>query len=39
MMTRGIFMANSKKEFPAEAKMLEKALAQQGLMADNGGVR
>jgi ankyrin repeat protein len=39
MMTKGIFMANSKKEFPAEAKMLEKAMAQQGLVAGNGGGR
>jgi len=39
MMTKGIFMANSKKEFPVEAKMLEKAMAQQGLVAGNGGGR
>lgn len=36
MMTKGIFMANSKKEFPAEAEMLKKAMAQQGLVADHG---
>jgi ankyrin repeat protein len=29
MMTKGIFMANSKKEFPVEAEILKKALAQQ----------
>jgi hypothetical protein len=39
MMTKGIFMANSKKEFPVEAEMLKKAMAQQGLLADNGGTR
>ena len=37
MMTKGIFMANSKKEFPIEAEMLKKAMAQQGLLAENGG--
>jgi ankyrin repeat protein len=31
MMTKGIFMANSKKEFPVEAQILEKALAAKGL--------
>jgi len=39
MMTKGIFMANSKKEFPIEAEMLRKAMAQQGLLAENGGTR
>ena len=29
MITKGIFMANSKKEFPAAAKIIEKALAQK----------
>jgi ankyrin repeat protein len=29
MMTKGIFMANSKKEFPTEAQMLQKAMAQK----------
>lgn len=29
MVTKGIFMANSKKEFPAAAKIIEKALAQK----------
>jgi hypothetical protein len=29
MITKGIFMANSKKEFPAAARILEKALAQK----------
>jgi len=33
MMTKGIFMANSKKEFPAAAEILKKALASQGLVA------
>jgi hypothetical protein len=33
MMTKGIFMANSKKEFPAAAEILKKALAKQGLQA------
>lgn len=33
MMTKGIFMANSKKEFPAAAQILKKALAQQGQQA------
>ncbi|HEY4363694.1 MAG TPA: ankyrin repeat domain-containing protein [Bryobacteraceae bacterium] len=31
MMTKGIFMANSKKEFPAEAEILKKALAARNL--------
>ena len=31
MVTKGIFMANSRKEFPIEAKMLKKALAAKGL--------
>jgi ankyrin repeat protein len=39
MMTKGIFMANSKKEFPVEAEMLKKAMAQQGLVADNAAPR
>ena len=29
MITKGIFMANSKKEFPAAALIIEKALAQK----------
>lgn len=29
MVTKGIFMANSKKEFPAAARIIEKALAQK----------
>jgi hypothetical protein len=36
MMTKGIFMANSKKEFPVAAAILKKALAAKGLLADNG---
>jgi ankyrin repeat protein len=32
--TKGIFMANSKKEFPAAAEMLKKAMAEQGLLAE-----
>jgi ankyrin repeat protein len=35
MMTKGIFMANSKKEFPIAAQILKKAMAQQGLVAEN----
>ena len=31
MMTKGIFMANAYKEFPLEAKILQEALAKQGL--------
>ncbi len=34
MVTKGIFMANSKKEFPIAAQMLKKALAEKGLLAD-----
>ncbi|MEO8100317.1 MAG: ankyrin repeat domain-containing protein [Acidobacteriota bacterium] len=30
MVTKGIFMANSKKEFPAAAKIIEKAIAEKG---------
>jgi hypothetical protein len=33
MITRGIFMANSRKEFPAAAEILKKALAEKGLLA------
>jgi hypothetical protein len=33
MITKGIFMANSRKEFPAAAKILEKALAEKGTRA------
>jgi uncharacterized protein len=33
MMTKGIFMANSKKEFPAAAAILKKAMAEKGLLA------
>ena len=35
MMTKGIFMANSKKEFPIAAQILRKAMAQQGLVAQS----
>ncbi len=34
MITKGIFMANSRKEFPAAAKILSKALAGKGLVAE-----
>lgn len=34
MMTKGIFMANSKKEFPAAAKILRKAFQDKGLQAN-----
>jgi hypothetical protein len=37
MITKGIFMANSRKEFPAAAAILNKAIAQQGLRADARG--
>ncbi len=37
MITKGIFMANSRKEFPAAAAILNKAIAQRGLRADAGG--
>ena len=30
---KGIFMANSKKEFPVAAKILKKAMAEKGLVA------
>lgn len=33
MITGGIFMANSRKEFPAAAVILKKALAEKGLVA------
>jgi hypothetical protein len=33
MITQGIFMANSKKEFPIAAKMLKEALAKNVLTA------
>ncbi len=33
--TKGIFMANSKKEFPAAAEILQKAMAEKGLVAAN----
>ena len=35
MITKGIFMANSKKEFPVAAAILKKALAAQGQLAQN----
>jgi hypothetical protein len=35
MITKGIFMANSKKEFPAAARILTTAMAKQGLVASN----
>lgn len=34
MITKGIFMANSRKEFPAAAAILKKALTQKGLVAE-----
>jgi ankyrin repeat protein len=34
-LTKGIFMANSKKEFPVAAEILKKAMAQKGLVASN----
>jgi hypothetical protein len=37
MITKGIFMANSRKEFPAAATILTQAIAQKGLRADAGG--
>lgn len=33
MMTRGVFMANSKKEFPVAAEILKKAMTAKGLLA------
>jgi len=33
--SKGIFMANSKKEFPVAAEILKKAMAQKGLLASN----
>ena len=33
MITKGIFMANSKKEFPVAAEILKKAMAEKGLVA------
>jgi hypothetical protein len=35
METKGIFMANSRKEFPAAGAILKKALAEKGLLASN----
>lgn len=35
MITKGIFMANSKKEFPVAAEILKKAMAQQDLLASD----
>ena len=32
MMTKGLFMANSKKEFPVAAKILTKAMVEKGLL-------
>jgi ankyrin repeat protein len=37
MVSRGIFMANSKKEFPAAEKILLKALKEKGLLAAGQG--
>ena len=34
-LTNGIFMANSKKEFPVAREILKKAMAQKGLLASN----
>lgn len=39
MISRGIFMANSKKEFPAAEKILMKAMAEKGLQAAGGASR
>jgi hypothetical protein len=33
--SKGIFMANSKKEFPVAQEILKRALAQKGLLASN----
>jgi ankyrin repeat protein len=35
METKGIFMANSRKEFPKAGAILKKALAEKGLLASN----
>ncbi len=37
MITQGIFMANSKKEFPVAAEILKKAMAAQGLTQKKEG--
>ena len=37
MMAGGVFFANSKKDFPAAAAILKKAIAERGLMADAPG--
>ncbi len=37
MMTKGLFMANSKKEFPVAAKILTKAMVEQGLLPPEAG--
>lgn len=34
MLTGGVFFANAKKEYPAAAEILKKAMAEQGLTAD-----
>ena len=33
MMTQGVFFANAKKEYPAAAAILKKAMADRGLRA------
>ena len=33
MMAGGVFFANAKKEYPAAAAILKKAMAEQGLLA------
>ena len=37
MMTGGVFFANAKKEFPAAAAILKKAMAERGLVASAPG--
>jgi uncharacterized protein len=37
LMTGGVFFANSKKDFPAAAAILRKAMAERGLVADGPG--
>ena len=34
MMTRGVFMANSKKEFPAAREILTKAMTTKGIAVE-----
>jgi hypothetical protein len=35
MMAGGVFFANAKKEFPAAATILKKAVAERGVMASS----